>query len=503
MAHSQVRVSAVISYLTAAFNGLAGLLYTPWLVRTLGDSDYGLYTLTMAVIGVFTMDFGIGAAVSKYMSMYCATGDDERAAQFLGIVYRMYAFVALIVGLALAAVYFNLDTLYSRLTAFELDTLKTLFIIAGTYSVLSLPFTPQNGILLANERLVALKTTGLAQKVVSVLLIVSALLMGMGVTAVVTANAVVGLFFILVRARLIRRTTQIKPLYAFRDRVLHTQVLYFSGWTALGLIAGRMIFNITPAIIGAISGAASVAIFGLASSIEGYVYSVSEALNGLFLPRVSRIIATVSDPSGPILELMVRVGRIQLYLIGLIVLGFGIVGPDFVDLWIGPDYGTVYVSALLLIIPGLLELPQQIGTTAVVATGNVRAQSIVGVIMAAVNIALVLLLVGPLGVVGAAAAILASSLVRLIGMNAVYARRIGIDVNAFFVRMYGTWIAPAVLTLLAGLWSRELISLDGWIGVMVQIGLITAVYAAAIYFMALNCDERMAVHSALRRLRIS
>jgi len=485
--------------LTVAFNAIAGLLYTPWLVKTLGDTDYGLYVIALSVIGVFMMDFGIGAAVSKYMSMYCATGDDKRASQFLGIIYRMYAVVALLVALTLTAVYFSLGTIYSRLSPAEIETLKVLFIIAGTYSVLSLPFIPQTGILLAHERLVALKSAGLIQKIATVLLIVAALHNGMDVRAVVTANAVTGLFFIWVRAVLIRRTTNVQPAYTYKDRGLRAEILRFSGWTTLGLIAGRMIFNTTPALMGALSGPASVVIFGLASSIEGYVYSVSEALNGLFLPRVSRIIATSADPSGAILELMIRVGRIQLYVIGLIVVGFIVAGPVFIDAWMGPEYRSVYVCALLLILPGLIEMPQQIGTTAVVAANHVRAQSLVGVGMAVVNVALVLMLSGPLGAVGAATAVLVASAVRAIGMNTVYARLLRIDLRTFFVRTYGSWITPAAITVLAGFLIRGQVPIEGWSGVLLQATAVTLCYAAAMYALALNDDERNAVKKALHR----
>lgn len=482
-----------------AFNAVAGLLYTPWLVGTLGDTDYGLYVIALSVIGVFTMDFGIGAAVSKYMSMYCATGDDEGASQFLGIVYRMYAVVALLVALTLTAVYFSLGTIYSRLSPAEIETLRVLFIIAGTYSVLSLPFIPQTGILLAHERLVALKSAGLIQKIATVLLIVAALGNGMDVRAVVTANAVTGLLFILVRASLIRRTTSIRPAYGYKDRSLRTEILRFSGWTTVGLVAGRMIFNTTPALLGALNGPAGVVVFGLASSIEGYVYSVSDALNGLFLPRVSRIIATSENPSTAILELMIRVGRIQLLVIGLIVIGFIIAGPAFIDAWVGPEYGAVYVCALLLILPSLIEMPQQIGTTAVVAANHVRPQSLVGVGMAIVNVVLVLILAGPFGAVGASAAILAASAVRAIGMNAVYARLLRIDLRTFFVRTYGSWIFPAVITVLVGFLIRGQVTLHGWSAVLLQAAAITICYAAAMYALALNDNERSAIKEALRR----
>ena len=44
---------AFLSYITIAFNIISGLLYTPWMIRTIGDDQYALYTLALSVINLF------------------------------------------------------------------------------------------------------------------------------------------------------------------------------------------------------------------------------------------------------------------------------------------------------------------------------------------------------------------------------------------------------------------------------------------------------------------
>ena len=43
-----------------------------------------------------------------------------------------------------------------------------------------------------------------------------------------------------------------------------------------------------PSILAAVSGAKAAALFGIASTLEGYVFTFSDAINGMFLPKTVR-----------------------------------------------------------------------------------------------------------------------------------------------------------------------------------------------------------------------
>ena len=71
----QIKWGAVLSYISIAANIISGLLYTPWMVETIGESQYGLYTLANSVITLFLLDFGLSSATGRYLSKYNAEGD--------------------------------------------------------------------------------------------------------------------------------------------------------------------------------------------------------------------------------------------------------------------------------------------------------------------------------------------------------------------------------------------------------------------------------------------
>ena len=56
----QRKLGAFFSYLSILVNTIIQLLYTPLLLRTLGQSEYGLYSLINSIIGYLAvLDLGL------------------------------------------------------------------------------------------------------------------------------------------------------------------------------------------------------------------------------------------------------------------------------------------------------------------------------------------------------------------------------------------------------------------------------------------------------------
>ena len=101
MKDKQVFGGALLSYSAIIFNIISGLLYTPWMIHSIGDDQYALYTLAMSIINIFLMDFGIGSAVTKFLSNYYARGEFEKANQFMGLVYKVFFVISALIAMGL------------------------------------------------------------------------------------------------------------------------------------------------------------------------------------------------------------------------------------------------------------------------------------------------------------------------------------------------------------------------------------------------------------------
>ena len=94
----QFTFGALLSYGAIAFNIVSGLLYTPWMIKTIGDDQYALYTLSISIINIFLVDFGIGSAVAKFLSNYYARGQQDEANLFMGIVYKVFIAISFVIA---------------------------------------------------------------------------------------------------------------------------------------------------------------------------------------------------------------------------------------------------------------------------------------------------------------------------------------------------------------------------------------------------------------------
>ena len=186
---NQLKAGVFLSYFSIALNILAGLVYTPWMIDQIGQSQYGLYTLANSLISLFILDFGLSSATSRYVAKLHAEGDEIGVNNFLGAVYKLYAIIDAVIFVVLIVLFFLIDTIYAKLTPSELQQFKVVYVVAAVFSVINFPFVTLNGILTAYERFIPLKLADVIYRVLLIGMMVAALLMGYGLYALVLVHA--------------------------------------------------------------------------------------------------------------------------------------------------------------------------------------------------------------------------------------------------------------------------------------------------------------------------
>lgn len=496
----QIKKGAIASYIGVIFTIITGIVYTPWMIAQIGKENYGLYTLSLSIIGLFLFDFGLSDAVTKFSSKIVYSKDKLEMQNLTNLFFRLYSFVMILVFIALFVVYFFIPQIYLELSTEEANLFQSLYIIVATFSVLSLPFIPLNGILKSYEKFSTVKIIDLAQKFVSLALITLALILDYGIYALVMINALVGILSIMVRYYFFTRMTKLKFNISRKNVNVHLKdILKFSGWNGVVSISQRLVFTITPSILGIMSGSISIAIFGLAASIEGYFYTFASSLNGLFLPKVTRLYNQDGKKShNKITELMIKVGRIQIMIIMLLFIGFVLLGNDFIKLWVGVGFDEVYMSAILLIIPSIFYLPQQIAQTSIIATDKIKDQSLVYMLMALINLGLAFYFSSFLGAVGAAISIMISYTIRNIGMNFIYKVKLDLNIKRFFIDVFIKLLPTVVIVSLFGYGISRMFEPNTWTYLLVKTVGITAIYTVCIWLLYMNKFEKVLLISTMK-----
>lgn len=485
---NQIKTGAIISYASLFLNIVTGLVYTPWMINSIGKENYGLYTLAMSVISLFVFDFGLGSAITRFVSKYLSEGRQDLVDKLLGLVLKLYLIGDLIVFLSLVIIYFFLPAIYQGLTTTEMADFKVVYLIAAAFCVISFPFIPLNGIISSYEKFIQLKSCDLIHKFIVVVLMSICLLSGGGLFALVIVNSVAGIIIILIKLTILGKQRITAVDWHYWDKSLLLSVFSFSIWVTVTLLAQRCIFNLAPSILAIYADSASVSILGVAICLEGYTYSFANAINGMFLPKVSRMIS--SNNRDEILKLMIRVGRIQIYIIGLICVGFICTGRDFIQVWLGEGFSDAFICALMIIFPSFLQLPQEIGSTTVIAEGKVKHQAFAFITMAIVNLALAFPLSKYYGIKGLCFSIMIAYLVRTFLMDVIFYKELKINVFLFFRQSYLKIIPSIVLSLALTLLSFKFIVISGWLGFVVKALICTTIYIACILLISMNYEEK-------------
>lgn len=486
----RIKHGAIMSYVGIFFNIAAGLIYTPWMVRQIGQSEYGLYTLALSIISFFSIDFGLGEAVSRFLSKYNAEKNDAKKKDFLGITFKIYIIIDVMLFIVLATVFVFSNNIYAELTSIELSKFRVVFCIAALYSLASFPFMPLNGVLISNERFAFQKLADLINKILTVITMVIVLILGYKLYSLVIVNAIAGIITIFIKLKYINKNNLMIINFRSKDKLLLKEIFTFSIWTTIIAIASRFVLNITPTVLAAFAGSTQITIFSIAMIIEGYTWTFANALNGLFLPKVTRI-TIKKDSSTEVENLMIKVGRIQYILVGLLIIGLFTMGKEFMVLWMGHDFVNSYYVMVLLIAPCIVTLTQQIANTALVAVNEIKYRAISYLIVAFISIILSVWLSQIWGAIGSGIAIFIGNFIGLvIGMNFVYYKVLKINIFRFFRECHMKMAIPFLLASGAGILMQYFSPVGNLFLFIVKACILGSIYLLLMWRMALNEYEK-------------
>lgn len=483
-----IKKGAVISYVAIFLNIAITFFYTPWMIKKIGVSDYGLYSLVYSFISYFILDFGLNQAIQRFIAKYRAEGSEDKVEKMIGITTRVYLIIDSIIFIVLFVLYFFISDIFTGLTPAETERLKGLYIIAGIFSVLTFMFKPMAGAMMAFEYFVEEKVLEMVNRVGAVVGVCIALAMGADVFALILINGAFSLTTSIIKLIVFKRKSKLNIQWTYFNKTELKGIFSFSMWTFGCGLAQRMRFSLVPSVLGILSNSSEIAIFAMGISLEGMVYMLSSAINGLFLPTVSRLVQ--NERREEVDRLMVRVGRIQCYIIGLIFSGFVVFGKSFLLLWVGEEFSDVYWVLLLLILANLVSLTQRIADDLVYVENKIKETTIRIIICSVAGLAVACLLASRLGAIGAAIGTCFGLCVYQTWINIFYHKKMKLDIVGFFKQCH-LKIMPALIVLASLFYFiGTKIVLDSWIKLIAGAAVYTIVFVCVCYFILFNKEEK-------------
>lgn len=491
MAVNQLKAGALLSYVSIALNMVIGLLYTPYMLRMLGQSEYGLYSLAASLIAYLTvLDLGFGNAIVRYTAKFRAEGKTNEQEEMFGMFFLLYigiGLIALIIGLIL---FLNVGNLFSaKMSAYEVSRMRIMLGLMTFNMAFTFPMSIWGSIMTAYERFVFQRIVSIIRSVMNPIVMVALLVIGYKAVVMVIVTTIFNVVTLFINWWYCKHRLNIKVRFARFKWEFLREVSIYSFWIFLNVIMDRIYWSTGQFILGMYRGTESVAVYSVAIQLKDMFYMFSTAISGVFLPKVTALVCKgVSDKE--VSDLFIRTGRIQYILMSFVLTGFILLGRSFVNLWAGPDYNQSYIIALLFFIPMLVPLIQNLGITILMARNQLRFRSLLILIISVASLFLAVPLAYRFGAIGCA---IATSIAIIIGhgiiLNIYYDKEIRLDILLFWKEIIKMSFVPLIIIIIGGIVLR-FIAVNTFTSFVVAGLALTVIFVPSFYFISMNKSER-------------
>lgn len=482
---SQLKMGVILSYLNLGIGSVIPMIYTPIMLRLLGQAEYGLYSLSSSVIGYLSLlNFGLGSTIVRYVAKYRVENNKQKEQEIIGLFFSLYVVLAAAVVMGGIILSFCAPTFFSKgLTASEISKLKILILIMAANTAISFPISVFTSVIIAHERYIFSKCIDMLSTIAAPIANIIMLCLGFGSIGMAAASMIIQFLMLPMSLFYSFKKLEIKPIFARTEISLLKEILGFSAFIFIGTIVDMLFWATDKVILGALTGTVIVAIYNVGATFNSIVEKLSTTISGVLTPRITSMVVKNASKE-EITELFIRIGRIQFLVIGLVVSGFITFGHPFVIIWAGEEYGESYVIALLTMIPLTIPLIQTVGKSIVIAQNKHQFRSIIYLIIAIVNVISTYLIVPYMGGVGAA---LCSCISYIVGqgiiMNMYYYKVTGIDIIAFWRNILRMAIVPLILVLVYKCIVFKIINFYNLSAFLMGVIVYTIIYCGLMFFM--------------------
>ena len=429
---SNIKKGTVITYITQFLGIGISFFYVPIMLGILGQDEYGLYALVQSIVAYFQMsDMGIGITATRYNAKYMAEGDIEGQRNINGMFLVLYTIIASVCGLGGFILYQYLPQIYDHYSAESISLIQNLFILAMINLVLTLVFKIYNAIIVAYERFVFAKTIQLIQTVLGPIGMLAVLYLGYRSVGMVIVTTALTALFGFVQLIYCHKILEVKFRFNKFDKVLFGTIMSFTLFVFLNSLSHQLFSNSDKIIVSILLTEASIAVYAIVIQFQTYFYNFANVLSGFYLPRFTKMVKGTRNVTAELMSEVVRVGRVQVIIAGIIFGGFVALGHPFILRWVGSDYELAYYLTIFIFFCEFLGSSQSMFNSLMQAMNLHRLRAVIGFGAALVKVGITIGLVHLWGLWGCAVAYVIAFMIRLIAYN-IYYKHVGIDIIIFW-----------------------------------------------------------------------
>lgn len=498
-----IKVATIISYSTLILSNVISLVYTPFMLTTLGDKEYGVFSLVNTIISyLYLLDLGMGNAVIRYNSKYMAQKDNESLKRINGLFLIMYTVMGIIGFVVGVIIYFNIELIFAKsLTSVEINQLKVMLMISTINISVSFPLNVFNGIIVSNEKFVYIKVLNLIKSVLNPILMVSVLVLGYRSVAMVSVSTIFNILLGFLNVIYCFIVLKVKFVFNGFDIKVIKEILSFSIFVLLGSIAYKIYWSTDQVVLGMYVSSAAISIYSIGSQFNSYFTSFSNVISSMFLPKLTKLVVNEKN-NDKIMDILIRVSRIQFFITMFILSGFILVGKQFIKLWAGDSYKLSYYIAIIIMVPQIFSIIQSLFATMLEAMNKHKVKSFIYLGVSIVNLVLTLVFVKRFGAIGCAMGTCIGMSINALLNNLYYKYKLNLSMGYYWKEIMK--LVPSVLvSFIIGKLLSLYIDVSSYAMLVLFIVCFSSVYFISCWCLAFNDYEKGVLLGVFERFKVS
>lgn len=502
MKGNQLKSGVVLSYTQMIITNLISIIFTPIVIRILGQDEYGIMSLAGTVIGYLSLlKLGLGSSYNYFYHKQKKEATEDGVAKLNGMyvtIFSVIGLVVLVIGMAIVTNARNV--LGSEITENELEIAKKLMFISVLSMTFSMPTSVFSSYIFVHERFIFSRIVNIIFTILGNLVRLTLLFMGFRSVALTIAALILTVINALVTIVYSVKVLKIKFNFSGFQLKMLKSMFAFSFFIFLNQIVDQINWSIDKYIIARFYGAAAVAVYSIGASLNNYYVTISSTISGVFSPRINKMVSAETDDK-TLTDLMIKVGRIQFLVLSLVFSGLLFFGEYFiVGYYAGTGYEEAYKVVLILCAPVTVPLIQNVGIEIQRAKNKHRFRSVVYLIMAFFNLGISIPLCKHFGIIGCAiGTAIGITLANVIIMNFYYHKTLGLNMFRFWKSIFK--ILPAeIIPVLFGLFILKIVKVNSLPEFLIFGVLYVLVFSISVWFLGMNDFEKNLIKDPISRI---
>ncbi len=448
------KAGIVLSYTNTLLNMVVGLFLSAFLLRMLGDSEYGLYqTMSSFANYLVLLEFGTGTVMARNLSV-CRNKENSEAEinKNVSTVWtETLILIAAIIGVS-TIFYFSLDSIYSKsLTAAQIQNGKVIFIFVTLYLVFSFCVQTLNGIILAFERYTYNSAMSIARQIIRVILLVCLIARWKYALIIAVVDFVLGLIMFIVGYVYCKRKFHVKFNPKYFDKAIFKSSLPLSIAIFMQGLSNQANSNVGKFLIGIEFDPETVALYSVALYIIQIFTSLGTVPIVMYTPQIAKNV-TIGIKGKALTDTIIEPCRLVAIICGTTLFGFISVGRPFISLVYGSKYLIAWKIVLVVAIPTVILLTNGVMENVLNAMNRTKPRTVSLLVTTLANIILTMIFMKKWGIMGAAiASAVCTFLFQATFLNIYYSKCLDMNMIYLYNKAYRGILPFQVLGMIAGL----------------------------------------------------